>query len=118
MRLKIALLFGGRSGEHEVSVRSAASVAAALADRYDVVPVHIDRTGRWLLQAGMVPGDGTPVFLAPEPAEGGRLRRRHDAAEVARPDVSFPVPHRTHRGDRTRQGLLALPPAPSAPAGV
>src|SRR5260370_11289884 len=118
MRLKIALFFGGRSGEHEVSVRSAASVAAALADRYDVVPVYIARTGRWLLQAGMVPEDGTPVFLAPEPLEGGRLRRRHDAVEVARPDVYFPVLHGTYGEDGTVQGLLELAAVPYVGAGV
>jgi D-alanine-D-alanine ligase len=118
MRLKIALLFGGRSGEHEVSVRSAASVAAALAHRYDVLPVYIDRSGRWFLRASAAPGDGTPVFLAPEPAEGGRLRRRQDAGELARPDVYFPVLHGTYGEDGTVQGLLELAAVPYVGAGV
>src|SRR5260370_26576224 len=108
MRLKIAVLFGGRSGEHEVSVRSAASVAAALAERYDVLPVFIDHSGRWFLRAGPAPGDGTPVFLVPEPAEEGRLRRRQDAVEVARPDLYFPGLHGTCGEDATARSLLEL----------
>ncbi|HWW93951.1 MAG TPA: D-alanine--D-alanine ligase family protein [Vicinamibacteria bacterium] len=118
MRLKIAVLFGGRSGEHEVSVRSAASVAAALAGRYDVLPVYIDRAGGWFLRAGPDQQDGTPVFLAPEPAEGGRLRRRQDAVELARPDVYFPVLHGTYGEDGTVQGLLELAAVPYVGAGV
>jgi len=58
--MKIALLFGGRSGEHEVSLRSAASVAAGLAARHEVLPVLVDKAGRWLLQD---PGELRPSRL-------------------------------------------------------
>ena len=51
-RLQVALLFGGRSGEHEVSLVSAASVAAGLRPHHDVACVLIDKAGRWLLQEG------------------------------------------------------------------
>ena len=119
-RLRVALLFGGRSGEHEVSLRSAASVAAGLAARHEVVPVLIDKQGRWLLQAGHEPrpAGGEPVFLAPVPGEGGRLRRLSDAVELARPDLFFPVLHGTYGEDGTVQGLLELAAVPYAGAGV
>jgi D-alanine-D-alanine ligase len=119
-RLRVALLFGGRSGEHEVSLRSAASVAAGLAARHEVVPVLIDKAGRWLLQDGpeVAATGGEPVFLAPVPGDGGRLRRLRDAAERARPDVFFPVLHGTYGEDGTVQGLLELAGVPYAGAGV
>src|SRR5512139_2087201 len=119
-RLSVALLFGGRSGEHEVSLRSAASVADGLAARHDVLCVLIDKRGSWLLQEGGVPRPegGEPVFLAPVPSEHGRLRRLADASEAARPDVYFPVLHGTYGEDGTVQGLLELAAVPYAGAGV
>jgi D-alanine-D-alanine ligase len=119
-RPTVALLFGGRSGEHEVSLRSAASVAAGLAPRHEVVCVLIDKQGNWRLQPGAVPQPqgGEPVFLAPVPGEGGRLRRLADATEAARPDVYFPVLHGTYGEDGTVQGLLELAAVPYAGAGV
>src|SRR5881409_2119456 len=83
-RSRVALLFGGRSGEHEVSLVSGASVAGALAERHDVIPVLIDRQGRWLLQSTLAPEGGEPVFLVPAPEERGAAvrppRRKHDGA--------------------------------------
>jgi D-alanine-D-alanine ligase len=116
----VALLFGGRSGEHEVSLRSAASVAAGLAARHEVLCLLIDKQGRWLLQDGPEPrpSGGEAVFLAPVPGEGGRLRRLADAREVARPDLYFPVLHGTYGEDGTLQGLLELAAVPYAGAGV
>ena len=107
-RLKVALLFGGRSGEHEVSLRSAASVASGLAARHDVLPVLVCKAGGWLLQEGQAPrpAGGEPVFLAASPQDGGRLRRLSDARELCRPDVYFPVLHGTYGEDGTVQGLL------------
>ncbi len=119
-RLKVALLFGGRSGEHEVSLRSAQSVARGLAGKHDVLLVLIDKSGRWLLQQGSepLPGGGAPVFLAATPEDGGRLRGFHDARERARADVFFPVLHGTYGEDGTVQGLLELASVPYAGAGV
>ncbi len=118
-RLDIALLFGGRSGEHEVSLRSAASVAAALRERHDVSHVLIDKEGRWLLQADAEPrpSGGTPVFLAPSP-DAGRLRSLADGREIARPDVYFPMLHGTFGEDGTVQGLFDLASVPYVGAGV
>ena len=119
-RLKVALLFGGRSGEHEVSLRSAASVAEGLAARHEVLPVLVCKAGGWLLQEGATPrpAGGEPVFLAPTPEDGGRLRRLSDARELARPDVYFPVLHGTYGEDGTVQGLFELAGVPYVGSGV
>jgi D-alanine-D-alanine ligase len=116
----VALLFGGRSGEHEVSVRSAASVAEGLSGRHRVVPVLVDKVGRWLLQEGPTPAaqGGEPVFLPPSPEEHGRLRRLDGAGVAATPDVYFPVLHGTFGEDGTVQGLLELAAVPYVGAGV
>jgi len=117
---KVALLFGGRSGEHEVSVRSAVSVAQGLAPGHAVLPVFIDREGTWRLQDGSAPRPqgGEPVFLVPSPADGGRIRRMADASVVAAPDVYFPVLHGTYGEDGTVQGLLELAGVPYVGSGV
>ncbi len=119
-RLKVALVFGGRSGEHEVSVRSAESVATALAQAYDVLPLLIDKQGLWLLQEGPKPqpAGGIPVFLAPHPGDHGRLRRLDSAAPLASPDIYFPVLHGTYGEDGTIQGLFELAAVPFVGAGV
>jgi len=119
-RLKVALLFGGRSGEHEVSLRSAASVAEGLAARHEVLPVLVCKAGGWLQQEGATPrpAGGEPVFLAASPEDGGRLRRLSDARELARPDVYFPVLHGTYGEDGTVQGLFELAGVPYVGAGV
>ena len=119
-RLTVGVLCGGRSGEHEVSLVSAASVAAGLCARHEVVCVLIDKAGRWLLQEGREPrpAGGEPVFLAPVPGDGGRLRRLADARELARPDVFFPVLHGTYGEDGTIQGLFELAAVPYVGAGV
>jgi len=119
-RLKVALLYGGRSGEHEVSLRSGASVAAGLRSRHDVLCVLVDKAGRWLLQEGAEPraAGGEAVFLAPTPDDGGRLRRLADARELARPDIFFPVLHGPFGEDGTVQGLFELAAVPYVGAGV
>jgi D-alanine-D-alanine ligase len=118
--VEIALLFGGRSGEHEVSLRSAASVAAGLAPRHRVRPVLIDHEGRWFLQPGPEPRPtgGEPVFLAGVPTDEGRLRRLQDAAGALRPDLYFPVLHGPFGEDGTIQGLLELAGVPYVGSGV
>jgi D-alanine-D-alanine ligase len=118
--LEIAVLFGGRSGEHAVSLRSAASVAQALATRHRVLPVLIDKGGSWFLQGGQAPrpSGGDPVFLVADPGDRGRLRRRADAQVAAEPDLYFPALHGTYGEDGTVQGLLELAAVPYAGAGV
>jgi D-alanine-D-alanine ligase len=119
-RRRVAVLFGGRSGEHEVSLRSATSVAAALSGQHDLLCVLIDKKGRWRFQEGPTPRatGGEPVFVAPDPTDRGRLRRFTDGTERARPDVYFPVLHGPYGEDGTVQGLLDLAGVPYVGAGV
>src|SRR4030081_869715 len=100
-RIRVAVLFGGRSGEHEVSCVSARHVAAAFdADRYQVVPVGITRDGRWLLpeasrrvlEGGRLQIPGTAFGAAGEPVALARGPESGSAAGLE-VDVVFPVLH-------------------------
>lgn len=134
-KLRIGVLFGGRSGEHEVSLRSARSVMAALdPDRYEVVPIGITKDGRWLAGNAMAAlSEGAaaqPATLLPEPASGQdasattllALDQQPDAAPslsvIAELDVIFPVLHGPYGEDGTVQGLLELAGLPYVGAGV
>ena len=95
-KLRVALIYGGRSGEHEISVRSAASVREALdRDKYHVSEYFIDQNGKW-----------HPGPLLPEPGANPDI------------DVVFPVLHGTFGEDGTVQGLLELAELPYVGAGV
>jgi len=129
MSMRVMVLFGGRSGEHEVSIDSAASVMDALdRDKYEVVPVAITREGRWLpgvAPAQLAAGEGTPEEVSPatgiEAADPAGLalaavgRARTDPRGV---DVVVPVLHGTYGEDGTVQGLLELARVPYVGAGV
>jgi len=119
-RTTVALVFGGRSGEHEISLRSAASVAQALSLRYAVLPLLIDREGGWWAQSG--PGvsehGGERAFLVPSPDDRGALRRLADSTVLARPDVYFPVLHGPYGEDGTIQGLFELAGVPFVGSGT
>ena len=118
-RTRVAIIAGGRSSEHEISLASARSVLEALDPaRYDVVSVAIGRDGRWALdsgRAGQLPGSdpGTgPAETLPVPAEGGTL------AALASVDVVLPILHGPFGEDGTVQGLLDLAGIPYVGAGV
>ncbi len=125
-KVRVGVLFGGRSGEHEVSLASAASILQAL-DRakYEVVPIGITRAGGWRVgsaAARMLPEvleRGEPVVPSVDPA-GPRLLRLGGAtpSEGAAFDVVFPVLHGTFGEDGTVQGLLELAGVPYVGAGV
>src|SRR6185437_1505705 len=117
-RPRVAVLFGGRSAEHEVSILSAINVVKAIdAGRYEVVPIGIDRDGRWFLASldpdgalpKAAPGSGTEVSLLP--GGKGRLVAVPDAGapfELPRIDVLFPVLHGPFGEDGTVQGLAEV----------
>ena len=109
-KLRVALLAGGRSSEHEISLASARSVLEALdPERYDVVEIEIGRDGRWAL----VPGTAvTPAETLPVPYSGGPLER------LGRVDVVLPILHGPFGEDGTVQGLLELAGIPYVGAGV
>jgi D-alanine-D-alanine ligase len=137
-KLRVGILFGGRSGEHEVSLLSAASILKSIDHKkFDVVPIGITKEGHWLaageahdllegsesavarrLRAGdpeATPGakllqEGIPTLMAPEPAVGvGQSLAVGNARPTATMlDVVFPVLHGTFGEDGTIQGLFEL----------
>jgi D-alanine-D-alanine ligase len=126
-RLRILVVFGGRSGEHEVSLQSANAVMAALRDAgHEVVPLGITREGRWLVCAdplrALSSGDlsaAESVALLPEPRGSVSLSRLENGrAPIEGVDLVFPVLHGTFGEDGTVQGLFELASIPYAGAGV
>jgi D-alanine-D-alanine ligase len=124
-RLRVGVLFGGRSGEHEVSLNSAASVIHALDPaRYEVVPIGITKEGRWLAGAGAekllpeVLRSGERVALTADPSIAGLVPLGNPLANTLRVDVIFPVLHGTFGEDGTVQGLLELAGLPYVGSGV
>lgn len=107
----VGLLFGGRSGEHEVSIRSAAAIAAALAAgenvaRYEVLPIYIQKDGLWQGSelARQVLASGQPMEASGRPWQF--------PAEVAQIEVWFPIVHGPNGEDGSLQGLLQLMQVP------
>ena len=130
-KLRVAVLYGGRSGEHEISLQSAASVINYLdRDRFEIVPVAIDKQGRWHLNdISLLEGkkclpvfkDAPNVVLPPNPADTGSdsaLIRLDESGEARGIDVVFPVMHGPLCEDGTIQGLLELADLPYVGCGV
>ena len=126
-KLRVGVIFGGRSGEHEVSLVSAASVMDALdRSRYEVVPIGIARDGRWLsspqalqlLREGTDLAKETECVLVPEPNRQGLMVVSGSGEPVAPLDVVIPMMHGTYGEDGTLQGLLELANIPYVGAGV
>jgi D-alanine-D-alanine ligase len=147
-RLRVGILYGGRSGEHEVSLASAAAVFANIdRTKYDPIGIRIEKDGRWMLadrppsaasaaevieqlksDVARIRG-GREVFLPPRPGDSTlvlvdrRLPSRDDHAESAALtglglDAIFPVLHGPYGEDGTIQGLLELANVPYAGCGV
>jgi D-alanine-D-alanine ligase len=147
-KLRVGILFGGRSGEHEVSLLSAASILDAIdKDKYEVVPIGITKEGRWLtaahaekllrgefssakhLRAGdpeATPGaallaKGESIVIPPVPGDSLApfdVPQRRLEDRAINVDVVFPVLHGTFGEDGTIQGLLELADLPYVGAGV
>jgi D-alanine-D-alanine ligase len=130
-RIRIAVVFGGRSTEHAISCVSAGSVLAALdPERYDVVPVGITPEGRWVVGpddphqlaiAGReLPSvkDGAAIALPGDPTAGGLIPLEDGPAALGRVDVVFPVLHGAYGEDGTVQGLLEMAGIPYVGSGV
>jgi D-alanine-D-alanine ligase len=123
-RLRVGVLFGGRSGEHEVSLASAASVIRGMdPDKYEAVPIGITKDGHWLIGEGavkMLPEvlkGGRRVMLTADPTEAALVPLDRGAG-AQRLDVIFPVLHGTFGEDGTIQGMLDLAGLPYVGAGV
>jgi len=132
-KLRVCVIFGGRSGEHEVSIVSANSVMKALdPTKYEVIPVGITKSGRWiagdqsvqLLKNGiedtpfyaMLPADPNEQRLLPATTNAVAARELEQLREKF--DVVFPVLHGPYGEDGTMQGLLELTNLPYVGAGV
>ncbi|WP_322750652.1 MULTISPECIES: D-alanine--D-alanine ligase family protein [unclassified Frankia] len=131
-RIRIAVLYGGRSTEHAISCVSAGSVLAALDPRrYDVVAVGITPDGRWVLGSGdpaalqvrsgvlpSVEGTGIPVALPGDPTAGGLRSLGLGEDALGEVDVVFPLLHGPFGEDGTVQGLLEMAGVPYVGSGV
>jgi D-alanine-D-alanine ligase len=121
-KLRVGILFGGRSAEHEVSLMSARNVQLALdPERHEPVLIGIDRDGRWAVQArGFLTGSVQPDHVpraGPGPSVALHARGADDPDGV-HVDVAFPVLHGPMGEDGTVQGLLELAGIPYVGAGV
>ncbi|MGF1495643.1 MAG: D-alanine--D-alanine ligase family protein [Elainellaceae cyanobacterium] len=120
-QIRVGLLFGGRSGEHEVSIRSAQAIAQALRsgsnpDRYEICPVYIQKDGTW--QAGELAQQVLTSAAAIPVAEGDRPNLWQFPAEVNQVACWFPVLHGPNGEDGSVQGLLQLMRVPYVGAGI
>lgn len=115
-KTRVAILFGGRSSEHEISIRSAASIIAALdVGRYEAIPVAIERSGRWLhptQSAALLPVETSAKCSL------GCVEFHHEPGRSKGFDVVFPVLHGPFGEDGRVQGLLDLADVPYVGSGV
>ena len=126
-RLRIGVLFGGRSTEHEVSILSARSIIAAMnPERFEPVPLYIDKNGRWLVGGSLkrlVSEDDARkyVYLPPDPTQRSLVPAQDGIGPgntLPPLDVVFPVFHGLNGEDGTIQGVLELANLPYVGAGV
>ena len=136
-KLRVGVIFGGRSGEHEVSIRSAHSVIGAIdRDRYEVVPIAITKEGKWLsppeaagllsdtarslLSAKVIAKTARAVAILGDPSHQGlvSLEGNERAVPTERIDVVFPILHGPYGEDGTLQGLLEMANIPYVGCGV
>ena len=118
-KLRVGVIYGGRSGEHEVSIASAASIFKYLdRERYDAVPIRIEKDGRWALTSKAPTAISAADVLKQAGTEA--LQTVEPTAAVSRSgiDVVFPVLHGTYGEDGTVQGLLELADVPYVGCGV
>ena len=127
-KMTVGVIFGGRSGEHEISLMSATSVVDALDPaKYDIIQIGITHDGRWLSGPAALPAfkqgqveDLEPVAIFAEPGRDG-LYRGVDGLELSllhKLDVVFPVLHGTFGEDGTLQGMLEMAEIAYVGAGV
>ena len=125
-KVRVAILFGGRSGEHEVSLNSAASVIQAIdRDKYEVIPVWITKAGEWHFGEKAIPAIadhlGEEACGKLQSNQPSLLSKGDGKLPVFAPDevdVVFPVLHGTYGEDGTIQGMLEMAQIPYVGAGV
>jgi D-alanine-D-alanine ligase len=140
-KLRVGIIYGGRSGEHEISIASAAAVVQNLdKQRYEAIPIRIEKDGRWLLADRLPASSSAAEVIEQGKSHAGRLSRGgREAHLLAHPgdeqiltiergadahitgmglDLVFPVLHGPYGEDGTVQGLLELANIPYVGAGV
>ncbi len=119
-KLRVGLLFGGRSVEHEVSITSATSIFRALdPSRYEVVPIVVDPDGRWRIgPAGMLPDETARARSLPAVSGNQAVQNAVEPGGERRLDVVLPMIHGTGGEDGSLQGFLELAGLPYVGAGV
>jgi len=130
-KIRVGLIFGGKSGEHEVSFCSASSIIKAIdKDKYTVVPIGITKEGRWIspqdselaLQSGKIEGKNTVILLNDSFSKSlvciDNNQKLDKNSALEKLDVIFPVLHGPYGEDGTVQGLLELANIPYVGAGV
>ena len=135
-KIRVGVIFGGRSGEHEVSMRSARAIIEAInPKRFDVVPIAISKKGKWLppsqsaqllpeqlrnLLASSSTEDGGDIALLGDPSHKGliSLKSQGSSTVAEKLDVVFPALHGTFGEDGTLQGLLEMADVPYVGCGV
>ena len=128
-KLRVGLLFGGCSGEHEVSIRSAKAIATALTqgkntDQYELIPIYIQKDGRWQPSdfSQQVLDSDNPALLQLTNENNNDSNTSSNLWQIppqtAQVDVWFPVLHGPNGEDGTIQGLLKLMQVPFVGSGV
>lgn len=133
-KLRVGVIFGGRSGEHEVSIRSARAIVEAIdRKKFEVVPIGITKEGKWLApaqSAQLLPDSVQPflpskthtatgdVALLGDPSRKGLISLDREHVNGERLDVVFPALHGTYGEDGTLQGLLEMADVPYVGCGV
>ena len=129
-KVRVGVIFGGRSGEHEVSLRSAESVINAIdKSKYEIIPIGITPRGRWLVagnartllpQSVMTAADQQQVAILGDPTQQGLMKLDDVGESLKRQkiDVILPVLHGTFGEDGTIQGLLEMAAIPYVGCGV
>lgn len=116
-KIKVALIFGGRSAEHEISLLSAEAIMGAMdRRRYEVVPMGITKEGDWIV-------GGNPLKALRALSQGKTLRAVVEASQIpvallSEVDIAFPILHGPYGEDGTLQGLLEMMDLPYVGAGV
>jgi len=133
-KLRVGVIFGGRSGEHEVSIRSARAIVEAIdRKKFEVVPIGITKEGKWLApaqSAQLLPASVQPllpskthtatgdVALLGDPSRKGLITLDNESSNGEKLDVVFPALHGTYGEDGTLQGLLEMADVPYVGCGV
>jgi D-alanine-D-alanine ligase len=121
-KLRVGVIFGGKSGEHEVSLRSAESIIRAMDEtKYEVIPIGITKEGRWLMAdraTALLPNAKESVAILGDPTRRGLMLLDGASPRNEPLDVVFPVLHGTYGEDGTIQGLLEMAGLPYVGCGV